>query len=91
MTDSALSHSRHLSRRINGHDNNFNLLRFVAASAVLVSHSFALATGDPRTEPLRRLLGLSLGDIAVSAFFATSGFLVTGSLLSKQNATEFFL
>ena len=74
-----------------GRDNNFNLLRFVAASAVLVSHSFALATGDPRTEPLRQLLGLSLGDIAVGVFFVTSGFLVTGSLLSKRNATEFFL
>lgn len=74
-----------------GRDNNFNLLRFIAASAVLVSHSFALATGDPRTEPLRQLLGLSLGDIAVGVFFVTSGFLVTGSLLTKQNAAEFFL
>ena len=74
-----------------GRDNNFNLLRFIAASAVLVSHSFALATGDPHTEPLRQLLGLSLGDIAVGVFFVTSGFLVTGSLLTKQNTAEFLL
>ena len=57
-----------------GRDNNFSLLRFVAASAVLVSHSFALSTGDLRTEPLRQLLGLSLDDIAVGMFFVTSDF-----------------
>lgn len=74
-----------------GRDNNFNLLRFVAATAVLVSHSFALATGDPSSEPFRKLLGLSLGDIAVSVFFATSGFLVCGSLLTKKSATDFFV
>ena len=82
---------RHLSEYSAGRDNNFNLLRFIAASAVLVSHSFALSTGDPRTEPLRQLLGMSLGDIAVGVFFVTSGFLVTGSLLSKRNAAEFFM
>ena len=82
---------KHLGDYSAGRDNNFNLLRFIAASAVLVSHSFALSTGDPRTEPLRQLLGLSLGDIAVGVFFVTSGFLVTGSLLSKRNAAEFFV
>ena len=82
---------KHLGDYSAGRDNNFNLLRFIAALAVLISHSYALATGDPATEPLRQLLGLSLGDIAVGVFFVTSGFLVTGSLLSKQNAREFFL
>ena len=81
---------KHLGDFSAGRDNHFNLLRFVAASAVLVSHSYALATGDPRTEPLRHLLGMSLGDIAVGVFFVTSGFLVTGSLLSRRNAAEFF-
>jgi peptidoglycan/LPS O-acetylase OafA/YrhL len=74
-----------------GRDNHFNLIRFVAATAVLVSHGYALSTGDPRTEPLRQLLGVSLGDIAVAVFFATSGFLVAGSLLAKQNAVGFFV
>jgi peptidoglycan/LPS O-acetylase OafA/YrhL len=82
---------KYLSDFSSGRDNNFNLLRFVAATAVLVSHSFALATGDSSSEPLRKLLGLSLGDIAVSVFFATSGFLVCGSLLTKKSATDFFV
>jgi peptidoglycan/LPS O-acetylase OafA/YrhL len=74
-----------------GRDNNFNLLRFVAASAVLVSHCYFLTTGEPQNEPFKTELGLSLGDMAVTLFFVTSGFLVTGSLLSKQSATAFFL
>lgn len=82
---------KYLSDYTAGRDNNFNLVRFIAATSVLVSHCFALATGDAANEPLRKLLGLSLGDIAVGVFFATSGFLVTGSLLSKQNAKEFLM
>lgn len=82
---------KYLSDYSTGRDNNFNLLRFIAAAAVLVSHSYALSTGDPRTEPLRNLLGLSLGDIAVAVFFVTSGFLVTGSLLTRRSGTDFFL
>lgn len=82
---------QHLSDFSAGRANNFNLLRFIAASAVLVSHGYTCTTGDFMTEPLRRLLGMSLGTIAVSVFFVTSGFLVSGSLLSKRNATEFFL
>ena len=54
---------------VGSRDNNFNLVRFLAAGAVLVSHSYALSTGDPAIEPLRRWLGLSLGDIAVDVFF----------------------
>jgi peptidoglycan/LPS O-acetylase OafA/YrhL len=72
-----------------GRDNNFNLLRFVAASLVLVSHSFALSTGSPMAEPLRGALGLTWGIIAVHIFFVTSGFLVTASLISRKSLTSF--
>ncbi|WP_349742876.1 acyltransferase family protein [Roseateles cavernae] len=74
-----------------GRDNNFNLIRFLAATLVLVSHSFALSTGRADLEPFRTQLGLSLGDMAVCVFFAASGFLVTGSLLSRQSLKEFVL
>ena len=53
---------------------NFNLMRFIAATSVLVSHGFALATGDAANEPFRSLLGLSLGDIAVGVFFVFFSF-----------------
>lgn len=74
-----------------GRDNNFNLLRLVAASLVLVSHSFALSTGKPELEPFRSVMsGLSLGNIAVDVFFVASGFLVAGSLLTRRDILNFF-
>lgn len=74
---------------LGGKDNNLNLARFAAATAVLVSHSFVLATGDLATEPLRSSLGMSLGDIAVDIFFAASGFLVARSLVQRGSGIGF--
>lgn len=78
-----------LAELARGRDNNFNLIRFAAALAVLISHSFALATGSGDAEPLRVTYGFTWGDIAVDVFFVTSGFLVTASLLSRKNAMSF--
>lgn len=76
-----------LSRFGGGRDNNFNLIRFLAATLVLYSHSFPLS-GTPG-EPLERLAGFSLGHLGVDVFFVISGFLVTGSLLSKSRLRSF--
>lgn len=78
-----------LSQACRGRDNNLNLIRFLAASAVLVSHSIVLVTGDPDREPLRRLFEMTPGTIAVDVFFVVSGFLVTNSLLKRQSLWEF--
>ena len=76
-----------LSRSASGRDNNFNLIRFLAAALVLYSHAYPL-TGTAG-EPLEKLAGFSLGHLAVDVFFAVSGFLVTGSLLGKQRLGDF--
>jgi peptidoglycan/LPS O-acetylase OafA/YrhL len=78
-----------LGQLAQGRDNNFNLIRIVAAASVLVTHSFALVTGDKMAEPLRAQLGLTLGSFAVDIFFFTSGFLVMASLLKRQSLIEF--
>ena len=78
-----------LSQFAQGRDNNYNFIRFMAAVAVLVTHSFVLATGRPNTEPLRARLGLTLGSVAVDIFFITSGFLVTASLLNRRSIIDF--
>ena len=75
-----------LSSFSQGRNNNFNLIRIVAALAVLVTHSFALV-GD--AEPFGQSLGMTMGSIAVDVFFITSGFLVTASLLTRQSIIEF--
>lgn len=72
-----------------GRDNNFNLLRFIAASLVLLTHSFALSTGSGMAEPLRASLGVTWGSIAVDVFFVTSGYLVSASLISRQSLIAF--
>ena len=78
-----------LAQAAQGHDNNLNLLRVLAALLVLVSHSVTVATGRGNLEPGRSLLGLSLGDIAVDIFFVVSGFLVTGSLVRSNSLSKY--
>jgi len=72
-----------------GRNNNFNLIRMLAAYAVLVTHSFALAIGTGNAEPFQGSLGMTMGSIAVDILFLTSGFLVTTSLLTRQSTIEF--
>jgi len=65
-----------------GKDNNFNLLRLIAAFTVLVSHSFAMLG---LVEPFTESVGKNLGAMAVDVFFVTSGFLVAASLIRRQD------
>jgi peptidoglycan/LPS O-acetylase OafA/YrhL len=78
-----------LSTYTSSRDNNFNLVRFIAASLVLFSHSFALALGSGDAEPLRSTIGMTWGSIAVDVFFITSGFLITSSYFSRNNIIAF--
>ena len=80
-----------LSNLTEGRDNNFNLIRIVAALAVLVDHSFALAIGTADARPFLINSSLNISFLAVDIFFVTSGFLVTASLLTRQNTMEFVL
>jgi len=78
-----------LSTYTTSRDNNFNLVRFIAALLVLYSHSFALAIGSGDAEPLRALIGMTWGSIAVDIFFITSGFLITSSYIARNNLIAF--
>jgi peptidoglycan/LPS O-acetylase OafA/YrhL len=70
-------------------ENNFDLLRLLAAWGVLLSHCYALA-GVGGKEPLARHLGIdTLGGICVSAFFVFSGYLITESWLRSENTWKF--
>ena len=76
-----------LSKLAVGKHNHFNLIRLLAALAVLWSHSYAL-TGQ--AEPFA-YLGKNLGSMAVDVFFVTSGFLVTTSLLQRGDAIDYLI
>lgn len=79
--------------RTGGVGPNFNLLRLAAAFAVLVSHAFAMPEGNQSTEPVWLLSGgrQTLGFLAVTVFFAMSGFLVTPSLVRSRSVARFAL
>ena len=80
---------KYLAQLSEGRDNNFNLLRFIAATMVIWSHSFPLALGPGGNEPLRSSLGVTFGSIAVDIFFVSSGYLIAASLLSSKNIFRF--
>lgn len=81
--------ARPLAEYVGNKDNNFNLIRFVAATLVLVTHSYALASGNVHLEPLRDWLGVTWGSIAVDIFFVTSGFLIAYSFFNKKSLVLF--
>jgi peptidoglycan/LPS O-acetylase OafA/YrhL len=66
-----------------GRDNDFNLLRMIAASAVLISHAYPIAAGVQTIEPLTTTLLVSLETLAVLTFFAISGFFISESPSQK--------
>lgn len=70
--------------------NDFQLLRTIAAAAVIVSHTFSLATGVADAEPFNRS-GWTPGACAVTVFFGMSGFLIAGSFERHPGFTRFAL
>ncbi len=71
-------------------ENNFDFIRFVAASLVLFSHSYAL-TGMGGAEPLVQLTGghYAFGGLSVRVFFVISGFLVCQSWIRRPQVLPF--
>lgn len=68
-----------------GRDNNFNLIRFLAAGLVIWAHAFGMP--DPPQLPfMNRAFGLGPGTLGVDIFFILSGFLISKSLDGKTLA-----
>lgn len=78
-----------LSAYVDGTDNNFNMIRFLAAVAVVISHAFTVIYGTIEADPLWSAVRITLGSVAVDVFFVTSGFLVTRSLISGGDIRRF--
>jgi len=72
-----------------GRDNNFNLLRVIAATAVMFSHSWPMVLGTGAPEPLERATGYTLGTCAVFVFFAVSGFFIAKSFDQRSSVPDF--
>ncbi|MFD1754691.1 acyltransferase family protein [Rufibacter sediminis] len=72
--------------------NNFDLLRFLLAVAVIYSHCYVIYYGAVRdTEPFMLFSQnqTDLGGIAVNGFFIISGFLIVSSYRHSKSTLEF--
>lgn len=79
-----------IADRASGRDNNFNLLRILAAIGVLISHAYPISLGPDAAEPLSVFLGgTTLGTVSVMIFFSISGFFITRSFAGRQSLSHF--
>jgi len=75
-----------LEHRLRDRRNNFDVLRLLAASFVLFSHSYALTA---HREPFADVSGWTFGEIGVVMFFAMSGFLIAKSWTEQPRLLPF--
>ena len=71
--------------------DNFLLLRLLAAALVIYGHSYAMAVHAPEATDLFTRMGWGSysGAIGVDLFFVISGFLVSGSFLRRHSVSAF--
>jgi peptidoglycan/LPS O-acetylase OafA/YrhL len=70
--------------------NNFNLLRFLFASLVILSHCVEIKDGNRSHEWLTRLFGtMSFGELALDGFFVLSGYLIVRSWVNNQRWADY--
>lgn len=70
--------------------DNFLLLRIIAAIMVIYGHSFHIAPNGAAKEIfIETGWGIYSGDIAVNIFFIVSGFMVAGSYIRQADLFEF--
>jgi peptidoglycan/LPS O-acetylase OafA/YrhL len=81
--------ANNIAALLHGRDNNFNLIRFLAASAVILDHSFALVAPERAAAAPVDFEALELARVAVDVFFIVSGFLVTRSVLTQPTLVDY--
>ena len=78
-----------LSEYARSRDNNFTLLRLIAAFTVVLAHSGPIL-GNPGTgDFVFWHIGRGTGEMALDMLFVTSGFLVTASLFNRGDLNHF--
>jgi len=70
--------------------NNFDVLRLIAACAVIVGHAYAIAPQPPLQDTVLTLLKFDYsGSLAVKFFFFLSGLLVSDSIIRRPDTFQF--
>lgn len=82
--------NRLLSDVLQRNGNNFDVLRLIAAFAVIVGHAYAIAPQPPLQDAVLVLLHFDYsGSLAVKFFFFLSGLLVTDSIIRRPAPVQF--
>lgn len=71
-----------------GHENFFTPLRFLFAFLVLIGHAFIIVGRAPNAEP-HMFFHFTFSYLAVNLFFIASGFLVTKSMLYREDVKSY--
>lgn len=77
---------------VSGKSNNLQLLRFIAAIMVIMSHAFSVSVGNPSHEWFMILTKnqITMGSFAVSIFFCAGGYLIAKSVCRTKTFCEYF-
>lgn len=90
MTYSSTS-NKTVADYLNGRENNFDIIRFIAALMVVAKHSYHFVINDE--DPLLKFTNdtYDYGKIGVATFFIISGLLVSQSYGRSRNVYEYFI
>lgn len=89
--DNELYIAKHSSKNIVHNKNNFDFVRFLVASMVIISHSVPLTgNGIPYIKILLKNQ-VDLGTLCVDVFFIISGYLIVASYMRLNNIYKFLL
>jgi peptidoglycan/LPS O-acetylase OafA/YrhL len=80
-----------LEKVVKRSNNNFDLIRLIAALMVVFAHSFDLFRNLGYQDPARFFTGESMGTLAVYLFFFLSGIFITASFISKKSHFSFVM
>jgi peptidoglycan/LPS O-acetylase OafA/YrhL len=81
-----------LSQILQRGENNFDLIRLIAAVTVIFGHSFYIFPTGGHEEPVTQLVQRNFsGTLAVGIFFFISGMLITQSYVETKSAWRFAL
>jgi len=76
---------------LNRNNNNLDVIRLIAAMAVIYGHTFSIAPMAGSGDIFHKFTGHHSGSTAVKLFFFLSGLLVTNSLLTRGSIQHFML
>ncbi len=91
VTDAVFSRPRTLLETIEGHANNYTLIRLILAASVIWYHSFGMTLDQNHADRITAAIYpiTTVGGLAVQCFFFLSGLFVTLSFFRDQSTVGF--